>query len=184
MRRPKRSAWLLGAAAFGLLALAPSPALAFGGGFHAGAKGGLAMQSDGAIPQNEKDLGWALGGHGAYGLSDMFDLELELLWARNASGLGKTDVLAATGGIAYKIDILRWIPYFGVLGGYYHWGGAPGPNGESGSAVGASAQIGLDFLATRELAFNLDFRWHFSFKDEFYAPLRTLMLGAEYRWDL
>jgi hypothetical protein len=36
---------------------------------------------------------------------------------------------------------------------------------------------------TREVALSLDFRLHFSFKEEFSVPLQTLMAGAEYRWD-
>jgi len=142
------------------------------------------LVQEGQVQPYEKDLGWGVGAHGAYALSDMFDAELELLGTHNGSSLGtSTDVMAATAGVAYKVDILRVVPYAGLLGGYYHWGGAPGPNGESGSAVGASFQIGADFLLTREVALSLDYRWHFSFKEEFYAPLRTLMLGAEYRWD-
>jgi hypothetical protein len=148
------------------------------------------MQSDSLLIQQdqvllvEKNLGWALGAHGAYALSDMFDLELELFGTRNGSSLDKsTDVLAATAGVAYKIDILRWIPYVGALGGYYHWGGAPGPHGQSGGAAGGSLQVGLDFLLTREVALGVDFRVHFSFEEEFHTPFQTLMLGAEYRWD-
>jgi hypothetical protein len=133
--------------------------------------------------QTGKDPGWAVGLHGAYGLSDMFDAELEFFRTHNpAVGGQSSDISAATMGLAYKIDILRWIPYAGLLGGYYYWGGAPGPHGESGSTGGAAFQVGLDFLLTREVALNFDFRSHFSFKDELYSPLQTLMLGAEYRW--
>lgn len=175
MRRPRWSSWLLGAAAFALVVFGTRGASAYEHDFHVGAKGGLAFQ-------NDRDLGWAVGAHGAYGLSDMFDAELELFASQNVVvDDQKTTVFAATTGLAYKIDILRWIPYVGVLGGYYHWGGLPGPNGET-NAVGAAAQLGLDFLMTRDVALSLDFRWHFSFKDEFYSPMRSLMLGAEYRW--
>ena len=131
--------------------------------------------------QQDKDLGWGVGVHGAYGLSDMFDAELELLLTENAVGDDKTSLLAATAGLAYKVDILQWIPYVGLLGGYYSYGGVPGPHGET-KAVGAALQIGLDFLLTREVALTFDFRSHFSFKEEFYSPLQTVMLGAEYRW--
>jgi len=166
---------LLGAAAFGLVVLGPSRAAAFGDQLHTGVKGGLAMQKD-------RDLGWGVGAHAAYGLSDMFDAEVELLLTENVAVQDlKTRVLAATAGIAYKVDILRWIPYVGILGGYYDYGGVPGPNGET-KAGGAALQIGLDFLMTRELALSFDFRSHFSFKEEFYSPMQTVMLGAEYRW--
>jgi hypothetical protein len=166
---------LLGATAFWLLALASSSASAYGNEWHAGAKGGLAMQQD-------RDLGWGVGVHGAYGLSDMFDAELELFLTENKATEEQTArVFAATAGIAYKVDILRWIPYVGVLGGYYDFGGVPGPHGET-KAVGAALQVGLDFLMTRDVALSFDFRSHFSFKEEFYSPMQTVMLGVEYRW--
>jgi hypothetical protein len=173
----KRSSWLLGAAAFWLLALGPSHALAFEREWHAGAKGGLAFQPG-------RDTGWGVGAHGAYGLSDMFDAELELFLTQNAADQDQTArVFAATAGVAYKIDIVRWIPYFGLLGGYYDFWGVPGPNGET-KTVGMAAQIGLDFLLMREVALSLDYRPHVSFVDGPNIPLQTLMLGVEYRWGL
>jgi hypothetical protein len=177
VRRSRSLSWLLGASAFATVALGTAPASAFGNQWHAGAKGGFAFQ-------NDRDLGWGAGVHGAYGLSDMFDLELELFIARNGAPLEqKSQVTAATAGIAYKVDVFRWIPYVGLLGGYYHWGGVPGPHGET-QAGGGAVQIGLDYLLMREVALSLDFRAHFSFKEEFYFPMRTLMLGAEYRWEM
>jgi hypothetical protein len=134
--------------------------------------------------QQDRDLGWAVGAHGAYGLSDMFDAELELFLTENlAAEDQKARVFGATAGVAYKVDILRWIPYGGLLGGYYDFSGVPGPHGET-KTVGAALQVGLDFLLTRDVALSLDFRSHFSFKEELYSPLQTLMLGAEYRWGL
>lgn len=169
---PRSYAILIGA----VCVLAPSRASAFDNQWHAGVKGGLAFLDD-------RNVGPAAGLHGAYGLSDMFDAELEVTASRSTGDPGPaTEILSASAGLAYKVDILRWIPYVGVLGGYYYFGGAPGPNGESGSTPGMSFQVGLDYLLSRDIALSLDFRPHFSFKDEFYSPLRTLMLGAEFRF--
>ena len=57
-------------------------------------------------------------------------------------------MLSASLGLAYKIDVFRWVPYVALLGGYYHYGGARGPDGEHGSVAGASAEVGLDYLVT------------------------------------
>jgi len=161
-----------------LSVLVSGEAAAFGNQWHAGAKAGFATQSD-------KDIGPAVGIHGAYGLSDMFDAEIEVLGSRNGGVAGTSQLFSATAGVAYKIDVLRWIPYVGLLGGYYDYMQAPGPHGESGGEFGMALQVGLDFLVTRDVALSLDFRPHFSFHDgvdNIYSPFQTLMLGAEYRW--
>src|SRR5262245_40520703 len=64
VRRHKRSSWLPGVAAFCLVALEAHRASAFENEVHTGVKGGFAFQKD-------RDVGWAVGAHGAYGLSDM-----------------------------------------------------------------------------------------------------------------
>jgi hypothetical protein len=185
---------LVGAGLGLIVTVVPRTAAAFENEWHVGAKGGLSMLSG-------MGVGPAVGIHGAYGLSDMFDAELELLGSSNSAGPSFwckattpsappasgaeppcTNIYAATAGLTYKVDILRVIPYVGALGGYYNYAGAPGPNGESGGQVGAAAQVGFDFLATREIAVSLDYRVHFSFLGDFYSPFQTLLLGAEYRF--
>lgn len=181
MRRSYGFLRLIGGALGALTAFAPGRAEAFDNDWHVGAKGGLAVL-DG------KDLGPAVGIHGAYELSDMFDAELELTGSRNSDATGaQTQIFGATAGVAYKIDILQLVPYVGALGGYYDYMQAPGPHGESGSEFGMAIQVGLDYLLTRNVALSFDFRTHLSFHDGFtsaYMPLQTFLLGAEYRWGL
>lgn len=142
--------------------------------WHAGGRAGIAVLSKTGVEP-------ALGLHGAYGLNDMFDATLEILGSHHVGSTG-TDVLSASAGIVYKIDVFEWIPYAGLLAGWYGYGGAPGPHGEHGSEFGASVQLGVDYLAMRELAFGLDVRWHASLVGGFSVPLFTTTLGAEYRW--
>jgi hypothetical protein len=145
---------------------------------HLGAKGGVAFQSD-------KSAGPVFGVHAAYELSDMFDAELELMQSENRGDGVTSGIFAAAAGLTYKIDILRIVPYVGALGGFYDYMQAPGPHGESGGEFGMALQVGFDFLLTRDIALNLDFRPHFSFHDGItspYSPLQTIMVGAEYRF--
>src|SRR5690606_41512190 len=92
--------------------------LAFEDVWHAG--GGL-----GAVNASASDVGLGIGAnaYAAYGLNDMFDLKLDLAASSHAvevvSGASERyRVLTATLGAAYKIDIIEWIPYFGVHAGY------------------------------------------------------------------
>lgn len=150
------------------------PATAFEREWHAGGKLGGAVLKD-------APLGAAVNLHGAYGLSDMFDAVIEVTASRHGWS-GGTDVLSVTGGLAYKIDVLEWVPYVGLLGGYYHWAGTPGPSGEHGPAFGAAISAGVDYLVSRELVFGVDLRAHTSFEDGLSFPYYTGLLGAEYRW--
>jgi len=142
--------------------------------WHAGGRAGIAVLSKTGVEP-------ALGLHGAYGINDVFDATVELLGSHHVGGSG-TDVLSVSAGATYKIDVFQWIPYVGALLGYYAYGGAPGPHGEHGSEFGASVQLGVDYLLTRDLALGADVRWHASFHDGFSVPLFTTTLGAEYRW--
>jgi hypothetical protein len=168
--------FLLAAAVGAGLGVSPLRASAADQEWHAGAKAGVAALSG-------QGVGPAVGLHGAYGLGDMFDVTVELLGSKHG-GAGGTDVLSGSAGLAYKIDVLRWIPYVALLGGYYHYSGARGPNGERGSVAGASAQLGMDYLVTRQFAVGAEVRWHASFHGAMDIPLFSATLGAEYRWGL
>lgn len=149
-------------------------ARAFEDQWHAGARAGFATLL-------RRGTGPALGVHAAYGLSDMFDVHVEGLLSRHGGSDG-TDVASAVAGLVYKIDVFEWVPYVGVVGGYYHFGGSIGPDGERGGRAGAAVQAGIDYLASRELAFNVDVRWHTAFAEGLKMPLFSATLGAEYRF--
>jgi hypothetical protein len=154
----------------------PGAAVAAEQEWHLGGRAGVGVLSG-------RGAGPAFGVHGAYGLNDMFDVALELNESHHFGGTkDASDILSASTGLSYKIDVFEWIPYVTALGGYYAYLGERGPHGEQGSEFGASIQIGLDYLAMRELAFGADVRWHASFVDGLSFPLFTATLGAEYRW--
>lgn len=90
----------------------------------------------------------------AVGMSDW-------LVARAAFGygalLGDGDVLHVGRGrleLAYLVDILRWVPFFGAGGGLW---GLDGPSG-LGLRPAGHLLFGADFLATRTLTVGLDVR--------------------------
>lgn len=172
MARMSARSRILGGAFAAVLIVMPDRAHAFEDEWHAGLRGGAASLS-------HRGWGPAVGLHGAYGISDMFDVSLEGLASWHKDG---TDVYSGSIGLVYKIDILEWIPYVGLSGGYYDYAGRIGPNGESGSEIGASVQLGLDYLFSRTWAAIADVRWHASFHDGVNFPLFSATLGAEYRW--
>jgi len=148
-------------AALGVLsaiALVAAPGQAFERQWHFGGGVGFADASEGYPP------GPALGLHGAYGLSDVFDLRLELTGSRHVvdfaalSGdpsqpaLGFT-FLGARAGLSYKLDVIQWIPFAGVSAGGIAILAPEGFTGTRASSLGLFA--GVDYAATRSLGAGL-----------------------------
>jgi hypothetical protein len=134
---------------------AASPARAFERQWHFG--GGFGMAS----PTGIADLGPALSLYGAYGLSDVFDLRLELQGSNHDYSQGRLSFMQARGGIAYKIDVIQWIPYVGVSAGscLVTWplgtGTAPSFGGFGGLDYAFSRHVGLGmFVAADYVLFN------------------------------
>jgi hypothetical protein len=135
--------------------------------------------------------GVGLGVHYTYGLSDQFNLMAEL----NASIVAAdqkqdtpttprtrpAEVDHALVGVGYVIDVLRWVPYFGVLAGGYRLAG-----GTLDSALvvfGGAAQLGLDYQLSRQWALGVAGQQHFLLtKMSTYPSYTTLMLRFEYMW--
>lgn len=162
------------AAALSLAGLAVAPtARAVEGEWHLGARLGVATLTG-------SSFGPAADIHGAYELSDMFDVVANVTGSLQGGTPG-TDVLSASGGLAYKIDVFEWIPYVSALGGYYRFSGAPGPNRDAVGDPGASLHAGLDYTPSRQLAFGADFGWHTMFHGLTF-PQFTALVGAEYRF--
>lgn len=145
---------LVGSAALFVTALS-SEALAFERQWHFGAGAGAALGMEGL------ELGPALGAHAAYGLSDVFDVRFELSGSRHA--LTATIDLPAeqtvysnvyTGkiGIAYKLDVIQWIPYLGVTAGAL---GATELPDYSQVRVCLGVIGGLDYAITRNLGLGI-----------------------------
>lgn len=163
------------------LAFVAQPALAFERQWHLGGSLGAAIWADGGVP-----AGPALGAHGAYGLSDTFDLKLEVLASSHSRGSEALTWFGASTGLAYKLDVLRWVPYAGVQVGYYSLSGSLRPDPLSGGEPGMSIDLGLDYAFSRRFGLGLELRYHGFLGDPLAslgaAPLLTGLLRAEYRW--
>jgi hypothetical protein len=148
------------------------PARAFERQWHVGGGVGLASESGGY------DIGPVLGVHGAYGISDVFDVRLELQASRNDLADFPVWFYAARAGLAYKLDVLTWIPYGGAsAGGFFMtW-----PNGTRlRPCIGAFA--GLDYAVSPHVGMGV-----FGAGDYVLANpnllVGTLLFRAEYRFE-
>jgi hypothetical protein len=98
-------------------------------------------------------IGGGGGAHWSYGLNDTFNLMAEgafSLVALNQTGDDKTprtrpaSVSHLVGGVGYTLDVLTWVPYFGVLVG--------------GFAMSGGTIDGTLFLPGAQLALGLDYK--------------------------
>jgi hypothetical protein len=139
----------------------------------------------GAVSTSESRLGLgpAVNVYGAYGLDDMFDVKLDFAASNHAFEVapGTTDrrsIYTGALGISYKLDVIEWIPYFGVQLGWLHTDLPEDLDmGTSGWLLGA--MIGLDYFVTPHLAVGV--------ANQFFTLLEgggivDLFLRAEYHW--
>ncbi len=134
--------------------------------------------------------GPALGLHAGYGISDVFDLKLELLTsyhgydrASSANGTEHAAPYSAVAGLSYKLDVLQWIPYGAVLLGYQHIAGAL-PAGEPfrrDDVIGALV-LGLDYAMTRNFGLGASLRADVQLSGLIASEALTPLLRAEYHW--
>ncbi|MBK9001320.1 MAG: outer membrane beta-barrel protein [Myxococcales bacterium] len=142
----------------------------------------------GAAKFIESDIGTApmLGVHVAYDISDMFDLRLELGAAEHQLVESQsTRLYSAAAGVVYKLDVLEWVPYFGILGGYYAFTGGPWPAHLKPRELGVSVPLGLDYTLSRTFGLGVQVAYVGFQSDPLGgvgdAPYFTALLRAEYR---
>jgi opacity protein-like surface antigen len=141
--------------------------------WHAGIDAGYAnLFADGT------SSGFGGGGHLAYGLTDAFNAMLELDVTRQP-GDAATTVLSGALGAAYTLDVTRWVPYAGLLGGVYHLSGD-----YSQTAPGFQIALGLDYQFQRNWAAGAQIRYHSIFASDPLGQVSytTLFLRVEYLW--
>jgi hypothetical protein len=159
----------------GLCLLSSSPALAFEREWHLGAGAGV------AFPPGEYAMGPELAVHGAYGVSDVFDIRLELAGAKHAHDvLPDATVLSGAAGLAYKLDIIEWVPYGGVLAGYLWSDQDPLVLDGLAPSVTLGLIVGLDYGFSRHFALGIAYREDFMLRDG--SAYGSLFLRGEYRW--
>jgi hypothetical protein len=162
------------AGVFGTL-LVGARADAFERQWHFGAGGGIASAGDGYA------LGPAIGLHAAYGLSDVFDARLELLvsqHARASAGLPVDRFYGGKLGVAYKLDVIQWIPYVGVSAGFLGVVEPRAPYRATQATLGLVG--GLDYAVARSFGLGV-----VATADYVLGPTATMTAGllrAEYRF--
>jgi hypothetical protein len=172
---------LLAAGCFAALLSTSCLAAAFEKQWHVG--GGLGA---GTFAESETSPGPLLGLHAAYGLSDMFDLKLETFAATHVRNHERLGLFSATAGVAYKVDVIEWIPYFGVQVGYYGFSGHERPGSLAAHELGLSFDLGLDYAVSRSFGLGAQLRYHGFMSDPMSsmadAAYFCALLRAEYRW--
>lgn len=197
-RCPRRDARRAPTFAVGLVALpmmalaAPRTALAFERQHHLGVDLGVShLRSSDPVGLR---FGPYAGLHYTYGLSDMFNLVLETGYARFGvepvpapkagdppSPPQPEHVLQGAAGVMYLVDVLRWVPYVGVLASATSLSGGnlPSATFTPGLQLGA----GLDYQFDRHWAAGLAYRQHFLLTAMGDYPLHAAAFARfEYVW--
>jgi hypothetical protein len=161
-----------------------SPAWAVEHEHHLGIDAGISM-----LAMNDRtDVGAGVGAHWAYGLSDAFNLMVEGDWSLVTLGqTGKvpanhpSSLFHAGAGVGYVFDVLRWVPYAGLLvGGFALTGGALG---EPKVRPGVTLAAGLDYRITRTWAAGFAFRQHLLVTDmSTYPSFTEFFVRFERTW--
>jgi hypothetical protein len=141
--------------------------------------------------KSSQDIGASVGLHYTYGLSDAFNLVADAGWSLVALNEGLTDpstprtrpthVTNAGAGLAYVLDVLRWVPWGAVeIGGYALQGGTL-------DAVkvlpGAAVAVGLDYRLDRSWSVGASGREHLLFTEmSTYPSFIQVLARVEYVW--
>ena len=170
------AALLLGIGSWSALLGAAPTAHAFEREWHVGAGAGVTNG-------NGLKLSPALAVYAAYGLSDVFDARLELTARGYHVGSDKNpNALSAMAGLAYKIDVLRWVPWVGVYAGYLAFLDVPPLDlsfKQRDVALGVGG--GLDYGISRQLGVGVTLRFDDALRSSSASTFDAL-LRAEYRW--
>jgi hypothetical protein len=149
--------------------LSAGRAAAFEREWHLG--GGL-----GGAAANHYALGPALNAYAAYGISDVFDVRLELAGSRNSTQAGDAFLYGAKAALAYKVDVIQWIPYVAIAGGYLGATRRVSPLALAQPTAGLLA--GLDYAVSRNFGLGLALSYDYAFHPG--AAYANGFLRAEY----
>jgi hypothetical protein len=141
----------------------------------------------GISDKSTPDIGAGFGVHYGYGITDQFNLTVNLQYAVLALDVFPTDppthpatMWNADAGLEYVLDVMHWVPYFGgLLGGYWLEGGTVG----NLVLPGAQIVVGLDYLVTPRWAVGFEASEHFLFTDmSLYTSYTTAFARTEFLW--
>lgn len=172
----KRRVLLFGVGLSAALGGASRPARAFEREWHLGAGAGV---SNG----NGLSLAPAVSAYAAYGLSDVFDARLELTARGYHVGSEQNpNALSAMAGVAYKLDVLRWVPWAAVYAGYTTFLSEPRQELSFARRDAALALgLGLDYGFSRSWGAGVTLRFDQALAANSASTFDAL-LRAEYRW--
>jgi opacity protein-like surface antigen len=126
--------------------------------------------------------GFGGGAHLTYGLTDSFNAVAELSVTGHPLYVGRPWMTVGSGaaGLAYTLDVLRWVPYAALLVGGYQFSGANLQQAEY--KLGFQLALGFDYAFSRSWAAGLQVRYHTFSDDPFTAHYLTTFARFEYRW--
>ena len=132
---------------------------------------------------NGLKLSPAVAAYAAYGLSDVFDARVEVTARGYHLGQEQNpNAVSALAGVAYKLDVLRWVPWAGVYAGYLGFlEQPPATSTFKRHDLALGLGLGLDYGFTRK--FGVGVTLHFDqalTRSE--ANTFDALLRAEYRW--
>lgn len=123
-----------------------------------------------------------------YGLSDAWTLRVDGTASSNQATDkgGRSLVLGQSVGVQYALDVIEFVPFFGVYASLYELRGGGLKSTQWKPAV--SLGVGLDWIATRSFTFGVDVRIHALPADFVGSPsdptpfYQTTLAKAEYTW--
>lgn len=156
---------------------------------HLGIDGNFAMLD--IADKSSLSTGLGMGAHYTYGITDMFDLMIEGNYSvvalhqmqdnPDSPHTRPAGVGTFSAGIGYVIDILRWVPYVGLMGtaGMMVGGTLDSTQWLGGGTLAA----GLDYKLTRSFTVGLAYRQtEFLTQMSTYPSYSTFLLRTEYVW--
>jgi hypothetical protein len=178
---------LAAAVVLGGFLLAPRAAHAFERSQGFGLDAGLAVLS---VNGESAEVGISYGLHYSLALTDQFDFVTEAGGAvvdlnpivTPTSPVDRPSMLwNVDAGVIYKLDIVQFVPYFGVLAGGYVLTGGSLPSAQV--LPGGELAVGADYLLSRRWAVGLAIREHFLFTDlGTYPSYLTVTARLEVNW--
>ncbi|MBI5535898.1 MAG: outer membrane beta-barrel protein [Deltaproteobacteria bacterium] len=179
-----RARLLPGLCAFAAVSAIATASHAFERQWHLGADlGWSAVSHKTSIDGQERIFGgYGAGGHLVYGLNDTFNAMLEVGVSGHPIYSNRPWMTVASGaaGVSYTLDILRWVPYAGLLVGGYHFSAVGHDKAET--KLGFQLALGLDYAFNRSWAMGVQLRYHTFADDPFSAHYMTTFGRFEYRW--
>jgi hypothetical protein len=135
--------------------------------------GGLGVAAANGYP-----LGPAANLYAAYGISDVFDVRLELAGSRSSLAPESAYLYGAKAALAYKIDVIQWIPYVAIAGGYLGVTRRVAPFTLGQPTAGLLA--GLDYAVSRDFGLGVALSYDYAFHPG--AAYANGFLRAEYHF--